>query len=99
VEGVGGFARQYEQIGRDRSVMFDQAEKLKFTATSEDRLALDALAHARRHKGSRGEFITVLGESGKPVDISFATRNWQRAVVDRSRPGHLAPHHAPRSTG
>ncbi|RPE47093.1 DDE superfamily endonuclease [Streptomyces sp. Ag109_O5-1] len=33
-------------IGRDRALMFDLAEKLEFTVTSEDGRVLDALAHA-----------------------------------------------------
>jgi hypothetical protein len=64
----------YGQLGRDRSVMFDLAEKLKFTATSEDGRVLSALAHARRHESARGEYISALGEDGKTVDISFAIR-------------------------
>ncbi|MGY0063741.1 DUF4158 domain-containing protein [Streptomyces sp. LZ34] len=103
VDGIGGFAKQYEQIekvsahhgnfwevllygqiGRDRAVMFDLAEngKLKFTATSEDSRVLDALAHAQRHQAARGEYITAFNEEGKEVDISFATQNWRKAVVD-----------------
>ncbi|MFE3661080.1 hypothetical protein [Streptomyces sp. NPDC059165] len=46
----------YGQIGRDRAVMFDLAEKLEFTETSEDRRVLDALTHAMRHQGARGEW-------------------------------------------
>jgi hypothetical protein len=43
----------YGQIGRDRAVMFDLADKLEFTATSEDSRVLDALAHAQRHQAAR----------------------------------------------
>jgi len=45
--------------------MFDLAEKLEFTATSEDGRVLDALAHAQRHQ--RGEYITAFDEEGKEV--------------------------------
>ncbi|RNG22198.1 hypothetical protein [Streptomyces botrytidirepellens] len=74
----------YGQIGRDRAVMFDLADndKLKFTATSEDSRVLDALAHAQRHQAGRGDYITAFNEEGKEVDISFATQNWRKAVVD-----------------
>ncbi|MFE7216890.1 Tn3 family transposase [Streptomyces sp. NPDC057611] len=76
----------YGQIGRDRAVMFDLAEKLEFTATSEDGRVLDALAHARRHQAARGEYITAFDEMGQEVDISFATQNWRKAACDKTRP-------------
>ncbi len=81
------------QIGRDRALMFDLAEKLEFTVTSEDGRVLDALAHAQRNEAARGEYISALGEDGERVDISFATQNWQKAVVDRSRPGQFVRWH------
>ncbi|MEU5525178.1 transposase [Streptomyces sp. NPDC047860] len=83
----------YGQIGRDRALMFDLAEKLEFTVTSEDGRVLDALAHAQRNEAARGEYISALGEDREPVDISFATQNWQKAVVDRSRPGQFVRRH------
>lgn len=46
----------YGQLGRDRSVMFDLAQKLEFTTTSEDGRVLAALAHAMRHESARGEY-------------------------------------------
>jgi hypothetical protein len=79
----------YGQIGRDRAVMFDLAEKLEFTETSEDRRDLDALAHAMRHQGARGEYITAFDEEGEEVDISFATQNWRKTVVDKTRTGQF----------
>ncbi|MGM9440424.1 Tn3 family transposase [Streptomyces murinus] len=83
----------YGQIGRDRALMFDLSGKLEFAATSEDRTVLDALAHARRHQAARGEYISALREDGRVVDISFATQNWQKAVVDRTRPGQFVRRH------
>lgn len=83
----------YGQISRDRAVMFDLAEKLEFTETSEDRRVLDALAHATRHQGARGEYITAFDEEGKEVDISFATQNWRKAVVDKTRTGQFVRKH------
>jgi hypothetical protein len=73
--------------------VFDLAEKLEFTATSEDGRVLDALAHAQRHEAARGEYISALGEDGTRVDISFATQNWQKAVVDKTRPGQFVRRH------
>ncbi|SCF56528.1 protein of unknown function [Streptomyces sp. Ncost-T10-10d] len=83
----------YGQIGRDRAVMSGLAEKLAFTATSEDGRVLDALAHAQRHQAARGEYISALGEDGRAVDISFATQNWQKAVLDKTRPGQFVRKH------
>ncbi|MFE2473434.1 Tn3 family transposase [Streptomyces mirabilis] len=83
----------YGQIGRDRAVMFDLAEKLEFTATSEDGRVLAALAHAQRHQTARGEYISAMGEDGRAVDISFTTQNWQKAVADKTRPGQFVRKH------
>ncbi|MFF8385598.1 Tn3 family transposase [Streptomyces kanasensis] len=85
----------YGQIGRDRAVMFDLAgaENLVFTATSEDNRVLDALAHAQRHQAARGEYITAFNEEGKEVDISFATQNWRKAVLDKTRTGQFVRRH------
>jgi hypothetical protein len=80
-------------IGRDRAVMFDLAEKLEFTATSEDGRVLDALAHARRHQAARGEHITAFDEMGQEVAISFATQNWRKAACDKTRPGQFVRKH------
>ncbi|MFF3400361.1 hypothetical protein ACFYW6_17745 [Streptomyces sp. NPDC002659] len=74
-------------------MMFDLAGKLEFTATSEGGRVLDALAHAQRHQAARGEYISALGEDGCAVDISFATQNWQKAVVDKTRTGQFVRKH------
>ncbi|WP_436779838.1 hypothetical protein [Streptomyces sp. URMC 126] len=73
--------------------MFDLAEKLQFTAMSEDGRVLDALAHAQRHGRARGEYIPALDEEGKEVDISFATQNWRKVVLDKTRPGQFVRKH------
>jgi hypothetical protein len=73
--------------------MFDMAEKLEFTATSEDGRVLDALAHAQQHQSARGEYITAFDEEGKEVDISFATQNWRKVVVDKTRTGQYVRKH------
>ncbi|MDH2394071.1 Tn3 family transposase [Streptomyces sp. HNM0663] len=83
----------YGQIGRDRALMFDLAEKLQFTATSQDGRVLDALAHAQRNEAARREYISAIGEDGRRIDISFATQNWQKAVVDKTRPGQFVRKH------
>ncbi|KUL61210.1 hypothetical protein ADL28_15985 [Streptomyces violaceusniger] len=73
---------------RDRAPMFDLVGTLEFEAVSEDRRVLDALAHARAHQSATREYISELYE-GQPLDLGFASQNWQRAVRDRKRPGML----------
>lgn len=73
---------------RDRAPMFDLVGTLEFEAVSEDRRVLDALGHARAHQSTTREYISDLYE-GEPLDLGFASQNWQRAVRDRKRPGML----------
>ncbi|MGJ3561793.1 hypothetical protein ACR6C2_40270 [Streptomyces sp. INA 01156] len=73
---------------RDRAPMFDLVGTLEFEAVSEDRRVLDALAHARVHQSATREYVSELYE-GEPLDLGFASQNWQRAVRDRRRPGML----------
>ncbi|MFD4763974.1 hypothetical protein ACFWOJ_35610 [Streptomyces sp. NPDC058439] len=100
VEGFGGFAKQYEQIEKVSAHhgnlwkpllygQIDLAKKLEFTATSEDGRVLDALAHAQRHQSARGEYITGFGGKGREADISFATQNWPKVVVDKTSTGQF----------
>ncbi|GLX19682.1 hypothetical protein [Streptomyces lavendulae] len=72
--------------------MYDLTSRLELRATSEDNRVLDALAHARRHKNLR-DYIPERNEDGRPVDISFATLNWQKAVRDKNRPGAFVRKH------
>ncbi|MFI2345872.1 hypothetical protein ACH492_02175 [Streptomyces sp. NPDC019443] len=44
-------------------------------------------------QGARDEYTSAIGDDGKVVDISFATQNWQKAVVDRTRPGQFVRRH------
>jgi hypothetical protein len=73
---------------RDRAPMFDLVGTPAFEAVSEDRRVLDALAHARAHQSATREYVSELYE-GQPLDLGFASQNWQRAVRDRRRPGML----------
>lgn len=82
----------YGHLLKDRSTMYDLTSRLEVTATSEDNRVLDALAHARRHKHLR-DYIPGRYEDGRPVDISFATLNWQKAVRDKNRPGAFVRKH------
>ncbi|MEU9273177.1 hypothetical protein AB0E04_48620 [Streptomyces sp. NPDC048251] len=38
-------------------------------------------------------YITAFNEEGKEVDISFATQNWRKAVVDKTRTGQFVRKH------
>ncbi|GAA3511458.1 TnpA family transposase [Streptosporangium album] len=82
----------YEQLRKDRAVMFDLTSVLELTATSTDRRVLEALEHARRHKTAR-DFIPDVDEDGRPVDVSFATQNWQKVIRERTRPGMFVRRH------
>ncbi|GGQ13792.1 hypothetical protein [Streptosporangium pseudovulgare] len=82
----------YGHLLKDRSTMYDLTSRLELRATSEDNRVLDALAHARRYKTSR-DYILERHEGGRPVDISFATLNWQKAVRDKNRPGVFVRKH------
>ncbi|MGX8904665.1 hypothetical protein ACR820_05305 [Streptomyces netropsis] len=88
---LGGAAVRTDRPGPRGNVR--PAEKLEFTETSEDQRVLDALAHAMRHQAARGEYITAFDEEGKAVDISFATQNWRKAVVDKARTGQFVRKH------
>ncbi|MGW8951786.1 hypothetical protein [Streptomyces sp. NPDC055709] len=50
-------------------------------------------AHAQRHQAARGEYITAFNDEGKEVDISFATQNWRKAVLDKTRTGQFVRKH------
>lgn len=82
----------YGHLLKDRSTMYDLTGRLELTATSEDNRVLDALAHARRHKNLR-DYIPERHEDGRPVDTSFATLNWQKAIRDKNRPGAFVRKH------
>ncbi|WP_405633169.1 hypothetical protein OG933_44000 [Streptomyces sp. NBC_00016] len=38
-------------------------------------------------------YITAFNEEGKEVDISFATQNWRKVVVDKTRTGQFVRKH------
>ena len=77
----------------DRSTMFELTERLELVATSEDRKILDALAHAERHREMTRDYIPAYDEAGRPLDTSFATGNWHKALGDRGQSGQLHRRH------
>lgn len=46
----------------------------------------------RCHRTAR-DYLPELDADGQPIDVSFATQNWQKAVRDRRRPGMLVRRH------
>jgi TnpA family transposase len=83
----------YEQIGRDRSTMFSFARTVELEATSEDRSVLVALEHALVHQHHTRDFVPDRTEDGKPVELSFASEQWQRLVRPARRPGQFHRRH------
>ncbi|XNR95421.1 DUF4158 domain-containing protein [Streptomyces sp. R-74717] len=77
----------YGQIGRDRALVFDLADKPEFTATSEDSRVLDALAHAQRHQSARGESITAFNKDAKEVTSPSPRRTGARPWLTRPARG------------
>jgi hypothetical protein len=77
---------------RDRATTFAFARVVELEATSADRSVLDAVGHALAHAHLVRDFIP--GDvDGLVVDLSFASEQWQRIVVDRGRPGELNRRH------
>lgn len=77
----------------DRATMFALCGVLEFEATSQDRRLLDALDHALAHWPLKREYIPDCDVNGKPIDLSFASQNWRRAIRDRKHPGQLVRRH------
>jgi hypothetical protein len=77
---------------RDRSTMFAFVRTLELEATSADRSVLDALDHAVAHAHLTRDFIPGHVD-GVPVDLSFASEQWQRLVRGRDDQGRLARRH------
>jgi TnpA family transposase len=81
---------------KDRSVMFDLADKLDLVATSSDASVLAALEHARAYHAARRDHIP-LPPSADGEDagsgIAFASGNWRKAVTDRRHPGMVVRRH------
>ncbi|MCY0924229.1 hypothetical protein OS965_40050 [Streptomyces sp. H27-G5] len=87
----------------DRPTMFKLARRLTFVATSQDRSVLDALEHALAHQNLTRPLIPdtppatalcdaigeAVDEPSRPLDLSFASRNWRRTVYAKDAPGQL----------
>jgi Tn3 transposase DDE domain/Domain of unknown function (DUF4158) len=77
---------------RDRATMFAFTTVVELEATSADRSVLDAVEHAVAHAHLTRDFIPDHVD-GVRVDLSFASEQWQRTVVDRSHPGQVHRRH------
>jgi Tn3 transposase DDE domain/Domain of unknown function (DUF4158) len=77
---------------RDRATMFAFAGVVELEATSADRSVLDAVEHAVSHAHLTRDFIPD-HRDGVRVDLSFASEQWQRTVIDRGHPGQLHRRH------
>jgi len=82
----------YRQIGRDRSTMFTFAGTVELEATSADRSILDALEHALAYRHLTRDMIPD-HRDGRPLDLSFASEQWQRLVRPPRHPGRLDRRH------
>jgi hypothetical protein len=77
---------------RDRATMFAFTTVVELEATSAARSILDAVEHARAHAHLTRDFISDHVD-GVRVDLTFASEQWQRTVVDRGHPGQFHRRH------
>lgn len=82
----------YTQIAKDRSTMYEFTRLVELEATSADRSVLDALAHAVADRQLTRDMIPD-HHGGRPVDLSFASEQWQRLVRPHTHPGRLHRQH------
>jgi hypothetical protein len=80
------------QMGRDRATMFSFARTVELEATSADRSVLEALEHALAHQQLTRDRIPD-HRHGDPLDLSFASEQWQRLVRPHKHPGRLDRRH------
>jgi TnpA family transposase len=82
----------YRQLRRDRATMFAFARTVELEPTSADRSVLDALEHALAHQHLTRARIPD-HQHGRPVDLSFASDQWQRLIRSRKHSGRLDHRH------
>ncbi|MEU7799756.1 Tn3 family transposase [Micromonospora arborensis] len=80
-----------------RAALFDMLDVLEFQAASADQRVLKAVEFLRANRTRTGEHlnITVGERNGRPVelDLSFATENWRKLVVDPRRRARVIRRH------
>ena len=77
---------------RDHATMFAFMRTVELEATSADRSVLAAVEHALAYSQLTRDYIPDHAE-GAPVDVSFASEQWQRLLRDRGHPGRLDRRH------
>jgi TnpA family transposase len=77
---------------RDRATMYAFVRAVDLEATSADRSVLDAVEHALAHSHLTRDYIPAHIE-GTMLDLSFASEQWHRIVVDRDHPERLNRRH------
>jgi hypothetical protein len=80
------------QMRRDRATMCSFARTVELEATSAERSVLDALEHALAHQHLTRDLIPDHA-GGVPLDLSFASDQWQRLIRPREHPGRLDRRH------
>jgi len=80
-----------------RAALFDMLDVLEFQAALADQRVLKAVEFLRANRTWTGEHLNVtVGErNGRPVelDLSFATENWRKVVVDPRRRSRVIRRH------
>ncbi len=82
----------YRQMRQDRATMFAFARTVELEPTSAERSVLDALEHALAHQHLTRDLIPDRSD-GRPVDLSFASEQWQRLLRPRKHPGRFDRRH------
>ena len=80
------------QMRRDRATMCSFARTVELEATSADRSVLDAVDHALAHQHLTRDLIPD-HSGGVPLDLSFASEQWQRLIRPREHPGRFDRRH------
>jgi Domain of unknown function (DUF4158) len=79
--------------GSHRAALFTLLDVLELQATSADATVLDAAAFLRANRRRSGALVPDHTEDGTPVDLSFASEQWQKVLRTRRKPGRLVRRH------
>jgi hypothetical protein len=76
-----------------RPVLFALLDALELQPTSADRTVLDAVAFLKANRHRIGELVSDHQADGTPLDLSFASEQWQQVLRSRRKPGRLHRRH------
>lgn len=76
-----------------RPVLFALLDVLELQPTSADRTVLDAVAFLKANRHRIGELVPDHLPDGTPLDLSFASEQWQQVLRSRRKPGRLHRRH------